>query len=291
MRIANIIVAHKNPNQLLRLINQYPASHFHNYVHVDAKLNIADYAAIANHPNVTMLPRISVVWAGFTFVKVVIDALKQVTNGKDQYQYFSVMSGMDFPVRPANEFVAFLEDAYTQGPKEFFEICDLSEWPAKHRYERYHLSDWTMKGRYFTERIINWFVPKRKFWGGRMEPYGYSAWFTASDKFISYALKFFEENPGYLSFLKTTWNPDEFTFCTLIMNSPFRDKLGPGNLRLIDWSEGKAHPKLFKTGDLVQLLNSGKFIARKFDEGVDREIINQLEESLNSKSKIVHRTS
>jgi len=280
MRIANIIVAHKNPGQLLRLVNQFHASQFHNFVHIDAKLDITQYSAIVNHPNVTMLPRISVVWAGFSFVKVVIDALKQVTKGKDHYSYFNVMSGMDFPVRPTTEFHDFLENSYKEGPKEFFEICDLSEWPAKHRFEKYHLSDWTIKGRYFTERIINFFVGKRKFWGGRMEPFGYSAWFTASDKFIAYALKFFEENPGYIKFLKTTWNPDEFTFCTLIMNSPFKDKLGSGNLRLIDWTEGKAHPRLFKTGDIDQLLASGKFIARKFDESVDRKILEELESSI-----------
>lgn len=281
MRIANIIVAHKNPGQLLRLVNQFDSEHFHNFVHIDAKLDIDQYSEVARHPNVTLLPRISVVWAGFTFVKVVIDALTQITKGKDRYQYFNVMSGMDFPVRPTAELVSFLEDSYKQGPKEFFEICDLSEWPAKHRYERFHLSDWTIKGRYFAERVINWFVPKRKFWGGRFEPYGYSAWFTASDRFIEYALTFFEENPGYLRFLKTTWNPDEFTFCTLIMNSPFRDKLtSHGNLRLIDWSEGKAHPKLFRAGDLSQLTSSGRFIARKFDESVDKEILDKLEKTV-----------
>lgn len=286
MKIANIIVAHKNPGQLLRLINQFDGGHFHNFVHIDAKLDISKYTDVVNHPNVTMLPRISVVWAGFTFVKVVIDALKQITKGKDRYQYFNVMSGMDFPVRPTREFHDFLEDSYKQGPKEFFEICDLSEWPAKHRYERFHLSDWTIKGRYFAERVINWFVPKRKFWGGRFEPYGYSAWFTASDRFVEYALNFFEENPGYLRFLKTTWNPDEFTFCTLIMNSRFKDKLtSKGNLRLIDWSEGKAHPRLFKASDLNQLTSSDRFLARKFDESVDKVIIEELE-IRNKKSEI-----
>lgn len=280
MRIANIIVAHKNPGQLLRLINQFDKEYFHNFVHIDAKLDITQYSEVANHPNVTLLPRISVVWAGFTFVKVVIDALTRITDGKDRYQYFNVMSGMDFPVRPTKEFHDFLEASYKQGPKEFFEICDLSEWPAKHRYERFHLSDWTIKGRYFAERVINWFVPKRKFWGGRFEPYGYSAWFTASDRFVAYALNFFRENPGYIRFLKTTWNPDEFTFCTLIMNSPFKDKLTPdGNLRLIDWSEGKAHPKLFRIADISQLRSSGKFLARKFDESVDKTVLDELEVS------------
>ena len=288
MRIANIIVAHKNPNQLLRLVNQFDSEYFHNFVHIDSKLDISQYSAIVSHRNVTMLPRISVVWAGFSFVKVVIDALTQITKGKEQgkdhYQYFNVMSGMDFPLRPTRELHDFLEESYRQGPKEFFEICDLSEWPAKHRYERYHLSDWTIKGRYFTERVINWFIPKRKFWGGRMEPYGYSAWFTASDRFVEYALKFFEENPGYISFLKTTWNPDEFTFCSLVMNSPFKGKVtSDGNLRLIDWSEGKAHPKLFKAGDLDQLVSSGKFLARKFDESVDKKILDDLELVAHSK--------
>ena len=70
MRIANIIIAHRNPNQLLRLINQFDSSQFHNFVHIDGRCSIKDYKAVAEHPNVTLVrPREKLVWAGYGFVR------------------------------------------------------------------------------------------------------------------------------------------------------------------------------------------------------------------------------
>jgi hypothetical protein len=285
MKIANIIIAHKNPGQLLKLVNQFSAGHFHNFVHLDARADITQFNDIVSHPAVTMLPRVKVNWAANSFLGVIIDSVKQVLSSNGGYSYINLMSGMDFPIRSTEEFHDFLEEAYKKGPIEFFDILDLDQWPGAHRYERIHFNEWTIKGRYFVERIVNSFIPKRKFWGGRMVPYGYSTWFTASDQFMTYALKFFEENPGYIRFLKTCWCPDEFIFNSLVMNSPFKDKVEQQTVRYIDWSEGKVHPKLFKSDDVNKLLSSGRFIARKFDQSVDKNVLDELEIS-NLKSQI-----
>ncbi len=47
-------------------------------------------------------------------------------------------------------------------------------------------------------------------------------------------------------------------------------------LHYIDWSEGKSSPRTFKSSDYEALVHSGILMARKFDVGVDREIINML---------------
>ena len=289
MKIANIIIAHKNPNQLLRLVNQYDEKLFHNFIHIDGRCNIKEYVNVINQPHVTLLPkRRKIVWSGYSFVKVVLEAFQYVKNKEGRYLYYNVMSGMDFPIQSSTEFYAFLKSAYTTTKNEFFEISDLETWPGKHRYERFHLTNWTIKGRYFTERIINWFIPKRKFWGG-LTPYGRSAWFTATDKFVEHALHFVKDNPGYIRFLNTVWNPDEFAFNVMVMNSSFKDRVAGHNLRHIDWSEKKVHPKLFRNTDLDALLKSGKFLARKFDESVDKEIIDSLEMVLSNKSETVSK--
>jgi hypothetical protein len=282
MKIANIIIAHKNPNQLSRLISQYKGELFHNFVHIDERCDLNGFAQLINHPNVTILQkRRKIRWAGFGFVKVTLDALHLIKNGKEKYFYYNLMSGMDFPIRPTTEFYDFLKTSYHNGCPEYFEILDLSEWSAKHRYELFHLNELTIRGRYFLERIINWFVPKRKFYGGKFTPYGRSAWFTASHRFIDYALHFIKENTGYLRFLKTTWSPDEFIFNSLIMNSPFKDKVTKQNLRHINWSEGNVHPKIFTDEDFDELILSGKFIARKFDEEINKTIIDRIEAKIS----------
>ncbi|MBX2895934.1 MAG: hypothetical protein KF763_10860 [Cyclobacteriaceae bacterium] len=280
MRVANIIIAHTNPVQVFKLIDQFPNELFHNYVHIDARASIKDFSLVANHPNVTLLRnRRKLVWAGYGFVQVTLDALKLIRKSKSNFGYISLMSGMDFPIKATEKFHQYLDKQYTNEQNEFFEILSLDTWPGAHRFERYHLCDWTIRGRYFTERIINMLISKRKFYEGKMIPYGRSAWFTATDQFMKYALEFIDRNPDFIKFLKTTWSPDEFIWNTLIMNSPFQGRVYPGNLRYIDWSEGKVSPKVFKGEDLKTLLMAPDFLARKFDERVDDSILKELEQN------------
>lgn len=283
MRIANLILAHKNPNQLLKLINQYPIDLFRNWVHIDA--NTYDrkaFSKIASHPNVTLLRSRKIVWAGYSLVKVTLDGLYEIQSQNENFTYINLMSGLDLPTQPAESFYNFLDKDFRSKKSEFFEIRGLDGWNAKHRFERYHLSDWTIKGRYFIERIINSYISKRQFYNGKMIPYGHSQWFTATSDFIKYALDFFRNNPDYLSFLKTMWGPDEFLFNSLIMNSPFRSNISEKkNLRYIDWSEGNASPKVLKMEDFEKVINSNCFIARKFDENVDKEIIEKIISEIN----------
>lgn len=283
MKIANIIIAHKNPNQLHRLVSQFDPELFHTFVHIDGRCDLKPFHQVAELPGVTILPkRRKLVWAGYGFVQVTLDALYRIQQLPEKFFYINLMSGMDFPIKPTSQFYQHLLKVYPER-LEHLEILDLSVWPGRHRFERYHLIEWTIKGRYFTERIINKFIGKREFYDG-MVPYGRAAWFTATDDFMRYCLRYIDENPGFIRFLKTCWSPDEFIWNTLLMNSPFRERLAPHYLRHIDWSEGKVNPKVLTLADLDTLRNdSSSFIARKFDESIDAQIIAELEKEIADK--------
>jgi hypothetical protein len=281
MKVANIFIAHKNAGQLWRLVRQYDPELFHNFVHIDRKSDLGAFKPILEMPSVTLVNnRWNVVWAGFGTVGATIDALRQIKKRPEKFFYYNLMSGLDFPIRPTRKFFDFLKTTYQSGPKEFFEILSLDDWPGSYRrFEQYHLIEWTLRGRYFAERLINRFISKRSFYKGRLKPFGRSAWFTASDHFIDYFLNYIDRNPDYLEFLKTVWNPDEFAFNALIMNSPFKDNI-VHYLRAIDWSEGKAHPKVFRSADFQFLMESRCYIARKFDETIDKNILDSIEAAI-----------
>jgi hypothetical protein len=282
MKVANVIIAHTNPEQLFTFVSQYPTELFHSWIHLDKRCNIDDYEALTNLPGVTILQRRKkIVWAGNSFVKMTVQMFREIAKANEKYFYYNLMSGMDFPIQPPRRFYQFLLASYKNQCSEFFQISELDEsWPAKTRYEFLHFSDWTMRGRNFAERIINSFIKKRKFYGGKLKPYGRSAWFTATDNFVHYSLDYFEKNPDYLRFLQTVWCPDEFAFSSLIMGSPFKDKIAANHLRYIDWSEGKASPKVLRMEDFSRLAASGLFIARKFDVRTDAAIIKTIEDKL-----------
>ncbi len=288
MKVANIIVAHKNPLQLQQLLRQYSADHFQNWVHVDKRIDLTPYKIILQQKNTNFLSkRIKVAWAGNSFVRVVLDSFEEVLKDPS-VGYVNVMSGLDFPIKPTDSFYELLASSRDSERYEFLDICELSKWPyngkpISDRFERYHLSDWTRKGRYFTERIINAILPRRQFYHGKMVPYGRSAWFTATRDFAKYSLDFFNEHPDYFRFLQYVWASDEFAFSSLIMNSPYREKVYQHHLRYIDWSEKKASPRTFTMEDYNKLAASDRYIARKFDASVDNNIINAIEKDFVNK--------
>jgi hypothetical protein len=276
-KVANLIVAHKNPAQLVRLVNRFDARLFHNFIHIDGRQSLAAYAELRALPHVTLLePRRKLNWAGYGFVQVTLEGMATILKHDDHFGYISVMSGQDYPIRASE---SLYEHVYGSGGMEFFDVIAVDpDWPvALHRYEGYHFIEWSIRGRYRLEGLINAAMGKRRFYNGKLRPYGRSAWFTATRDFAAYTLRYMDTHPDFVRFLKTVWSPDEFVFNTLVMNSSFQEKVAPTNLRYIDWSEGKVNPKVLTTADFSALRDSGSFLARKFDVTMDAAILDLLD--------------
>lgn len=106
-----------------------------------------------------------------------------------------------------------------------------------------------------------------------------SSWWSISDDFAEYLLsnsKWIETQFG-----KRTFAADEFAPQTVIMKSPFKDSIYEsnenidGSLRLIDWQRGNGYgsPHIWKMDDKQEIMNSGNLIGRKFDENMDKDIV------------------
>ena len=83
-----------------------------------------------------------------------------------------------------------------------------------------------------------------------------------------------------VNFLKFTWGSDEFIIPTILMNSPYQNKIINENYRYIDWSEGNVSPKTLTIGDYDKIINSDDLFARKFDMDIDKEILYKLNEHI-----------
>lgn len=52
-------------------------------------------------------------------------------------------------------------------------------------------------------------------------------------------------------------------------------------MRYIDWTKG--NPYIFRSADFEQLMSSDRMFARKFDEGIDFDIVERIFEALNKR--------
>ncbi|MGB4398362.1 MAG: beta-1,6-N-acetylglucosaminyltransferase [Daejeonella sp.] len=280
MRVAHIIMAHKNPEQLERLVIAMKHSMFDLYIHLDKKSNINDFNHLVKYPNVFFIQnRVECNWGGFSFVKAILNSVTEVLSSEREYQFLNLMSGQDYPLKTAGELYNYLsKNLHTSFIA--YERVDHSWWEhAVSRYKTYHFTDFKLMGRYLLQKITNKLMPHRKF-PLNLTLYGStnSSWWVLSADAAQYLVDFIKDNAKLKRFMKFTWGADEFIITTIIMNSPFKDQVINDNLRHINWSSGGAHPKIFAKDDLNELVNTNKYFARKFDTDIDKEILDLIDE-------------
>lgn len=281
MRVAHIIMAHKNPNQILRLAKSLDHPMFDIFVHIDAKIAIEEFEILNSIPNLSFIKKRSECnWGGFSLFKGIVSCLKQVSEAGD-YEFINLLSGQDYPIVSSQYMYDYLENRKGTIFISFEESSESEWWKnAAPRYEQYHLTDYNIKGRYLLQNLINKLAPTRKF-PENMRLYGSNkaCWWILTRESASYVISKLEEAPKLYRFLKFCWGTDEFVIPTLIMNSPLKTKVVNDNLRYIDWSEGNPHPKLLGLLDFKNIMQSNMIFARKFDTELDEAILDEIDKT------------
>lgn len=282
MRVAHIIIAHKNPLQLERMLKRMQHPMFDFYIHIDKKVDIADYQYLTGIKGVSLInKRLNCNWGGYSTLQAMVGSLKEVIFTGVNYGFYNLLSGQDYPLKSNEEIYQYL---LRNREKSFIYFDDEeSEWweNAVHRFQRYHLTDFNFKGKTFIEGLINKFMPLRKFplakklYGGSK-----SSWWTLNKEGAIYVSKFFVNETKMSKFLKFCWGTDEFVIPTILMNSPLKDNVVNNNLRYIEFPEGKANPKLLGLKDMDLLMSSDMLFARKFDIEVSTEGLDKIDEIL-----------
>jgi Core-2/I-Branching enzyme len=279
MRIACIIMAHKEPQQIERFINKFNLLPFDFYIHVDKKIDKKPFDYLANLPHVHFVKkRIRVRWASYSFLGAVLQTFKEILGNGIQYDFVSIMSGQDYPIKPVTSIYHSLEKNIG---RNFISYDEGGEWwrHAITRINKYHFTNFGFRGRYRIQFFLNALLPARKF------PLPYTLYggpramcMTLSADCAAYITGFIESNKKLRRFIRFTWGPDEFVIPTLIMNSKFRKTVINDNFYYIDWSKGGVNPKTLTVEDYEQLLSSDKMLARKFDMKQDPVILDMLDE-------------
>ncbi|MDP4151133.1 MAG: beta-1,6-N-acetylglucosaminyltransferase [Bacteroidota bacterium] len=281
MRIAHLILTHKNPAQLERLIKAMDHPAFDFYIHLDRKTPIAPFAHLTQRPNVYMIrKRAAIYWAGWGTIQATLNGFREIlaksASPDGGYDYINVMSGQDFPLKSAAHIFQYLRE---RRGKEFI-LCDSIEdkWKeAAIRVTRYHFINWRIPGKFRLANLFNKIMPPRKYPLDH-KLVGRANWFTLTPAAATYVLDFLKNNPKVVRFFKYVWGADEFIFSTILYNSPFREQI-VDNLVYVDWTgQTGGHPRVLGAGDFERLRRTDKLFGRKFDMSADAAIFGMLEE-------------
>lgn len=277
MKIAHLILAHKNPSQIERLLEALAHPNFHFYLHIDQKTDIAPFLFLTKRKDTTFIKnRTKVYWAGFGTIQATLNGFEEIA--KTDYDYVNVISGQDFPIKSAQYIYDYID---SRKGVEFMtcESIDDTWKDAAHRVKKYHLINWRIPGKFKLQFLINKLLPERKY-PLNHKIVGKANWFTISKNAVFYLLDFFKKHPEIIRFYKYCWGADEFIFATTLYNSHFKNHL-QDNLVYVDWrGQTNGHPRILRETDYDKLIQSEKLFARKLDSPDSEKLIELLEKSI-----------
>lgn len=281
MKIAYLLLAHKNPNLLRRVIGALSSGSCAFFIHIDMKADIQEFSFSPGDNVFFSEQRIPVHWGDFSQVQATMLLIRQALKRTANYDYFVFMQGSDYPLRSSGYIERYLEN--NRG-REFINLIKMPApgYPlSKINTLRYPSNRPLLR---FGTRVLAKLGLARRDWRkylGELEPYAGSAWWALSRDACEYISAFAQSHPQVEKYFCNTLSSDEMFFHTILGNSPFRPRVGR-SLVYADWSIPGAHPALladqqvsfFERQDKVWIQDEwgpGEMLfARKFcDERVD----------------------
>ncbi len=286
MKKAYIVLAHKAPRQLARLIRALEDGSSRFFIHLDRSCDAGAYKhALAGQDHWQLLKAEDGGWGKCGIVKATLNGLKSIEDCGDSFDVIHLVSGQDYPIR--SNFYADLFFERNQG-KIFLEFFPLPAdvWPegGMDRIYEYHFGDRRRRSRVNASRWITRFCNtvflKRRFPAG-LVPYGGWQWWSMPMPVVSEILRFVERRPNFLLYHRHSLLPDEMFFQTILLNSEsdsIRKNLVNNCLRFVDWDNPNPSTPATLTAEYFDaLIDSKSLFARKFDPVRDDAILDKLD--------------
>lgn len=291
---AYLIIAHHRFDILERLLRALDSENADFYIHIDRRAQNVDEAHILSclkKSSGHIFRKFRITWGADTQVRCEMLLLREAA--KAGYDYYHLLSGMDIPLKTAGEIerffeardASFLEVKKEMGSEETMDRVRLY-YPLQNFIGRPRLDGGFMHGllcqlSYELVKLQKLLRIDRT----KNAPFVYCRggnWFSITHELTAHLIK--NESRIKRHFYHAL-NSDEMFVQCLACASDYPGKVVRDNLRLIDWARpehGGCSPHTFTMADLPQLLESDKLWARKFDPGIDSEVIDVLYRRLDA---------
>jgi hypothetical protein len=284
------LLTHARPQQTLRLVKRLgtlfddpPIVCHHDFSKCD--LDVRQFPS-----NVRFVrPHHVTAWGNFSLVDAAVAALRTLYRAPKPPDWFTFLSGADYPVAAGPAVLRELEQADVDAFMHH-ELIDPNaverNWHNNCllRYYRKRITAWYVNYRLqlcsrrvsVPMQLSRWFLP----FSPTFRCFAGSQWFTANHRCAERILAAYDDpRSRFNAHYRCVPVPDESYFQCLLCNDPGL-RIRNDNKRFTDWVEDDYHPKILDAGDLPRLLSSGCHFARKFDPDHDGSVLNTLDELL-----------
>ena len=282
---AYLIMAHDKREQLQKLLTLLDDVRNDIYLHVDKHAqgdwSIDSFRLQAS--KLYLIERKNVFWADYTQTDTELRLLEAACR-QGVYAYYHLLSGSDLPLKTQDE----IHNFFNNSGKLFIGIVPHEVYYSVRRVRFYHPFTKTRIYRNCkTLKLINRLLEYvqcafgvNRLKGQDIHIYDGWQWFSITNDFARYVL---EKKDWIIKHFKYTIASDELVMQTLAYNHPVFSSqlydikdLRNGSQRYIDWQRGT--PLLWgqDSSDTDILLKSSYMFARKFNEQIHPDIVNQI---------------
>jgi len=286
-----VLLSHTKPKQVIRLINTLNRMFANPPIACHHDFTQCDLPSESFTKNISLVnPHVPTAWGGFSLVEAVLRALQLLYESKNHPDWFILLSGADYPIKPAERILHDLTTSeydahihhekirYNNYDREWQELCHKRYCSLKFRVP------FINKKLELTHRVVTLrhplltkpFLPFSK----NLSCFAGQQWFAANRKAAKYLMEYHRTKPALRSHYRRLdrYNviPDESYYQTILCNAA-NLKVSQNIWRYVDWSIGGRHPKTLLLEDLPKLNDCSAHFARKFDIDADVAILNTID--------------
>lgn len=294
-----VLLTHEKPDQTLRLLDRLnfmfddpPIVCHHDFSKCDLPLESVP-------GNVSFVePHLETAWGDWSLTEATVRGIKQLFSRSDKPEWFTLLSGTDYPITPAQKITDDLKSSKFDAHMSFLELAPskMDSEMARSAFERYqklrfkypsfvHLLQsirnltWWRRDIYLKKSIYTqWFIP----FSDNFHCYYGSQWFYGNRKAAECILEFHQSHPFIKWYYKNVHASDESYFHTILGNSDHLN-IGTKYWRYIEWQPHISHPKQLSEEDFETLTKSNAHFARKFNMAENPKVLDLLDEVIGYK--------
>ncbi|MDT0686858.1 beta-1,6-N-acetylglucosaminyltransferase [Autumnicola psychrophila] len=312
MELNYLILAHKNPLQVKRLILSLESEETSFYIHIDLQASIDEFKQVLLLPNIYFLnKRYKGTWGDIGIVKATLYGMQEISRNTKK-GYCILLSGQDYPLVSRQKIKDLLKEKF---PTEFLTVYPMPHFGWKYggmdRLEKYKIIkskkrkhflqlpsifdkefysletfgklNFLRKNRRFQEMSL--VLKKRKF-PNYLKAYGGSQWWALTMETTIQILNYVDKHLDYLEYHKYSLLPDEIFFHSILMQlqEEKTEKISiEKSFTYVNWERPETPlPVTFEEQDFNELQKASKnyLFARKFDIKLDSEILDAIDKKL-----------
>jgi hypothetical protein len=304
MRVCYFIQSHRDPEQIHRLVRTLRRGSARGIVVVQhhAKEFELDWEPLRSLPDVhRFFARGEQVRSDFSCqVEPYLDVIDWLDREGVDYDWLVNLTAQDYPVKPIAESEAFLETSTADGYLRWWDaLSPESPWSRRKAKARYWHYYWRLPPgsarALHAFRFLSALLPLHFYlvygsWVGvrRLRTpfrdgfrcHGGWAWFSLRRDAARHLNQFLREHPDVEAHYRRCVAPEESVVQTVLVNAA-KFRLVNDDLRYIDYARAdRGSPRILTTADLPVLASGPWHYARKFDIGVDCEVLDRIDREL-----------